>query len=115
MAPNGNSTPSNGSNGWIPTDKIKTFVYIVDKVGMLALVVIFLLGQTAGWIPSMAQSDHATLKEAVRIVGSRVNDNAEQITRTELAALRTQALALQICVELYKKEDQYKCLKPYEN
>ena len=110
-------TPNNGTspNSWLPTDKIKTFVYIVDKVGMLALVVMFLLAQTAGWVPSMAQNDHAALKEAVRIVGVRLEDNADQINRTELAALRTQALALQICVELYKKEDQYKCLKPYEN
>lgn len=109
--------PTNGTstNGWIPADKLKSFVYIVDKVGMLALVVIFLLGQTAGWVPSMAQQDHNALKEAVRIVGIRVNDNAEQITRAELASLRTQAMALQICVELYKKEDQHKCLKPYEN
>ena len=112
MTPNGTS-PS-ASTSWFPTDKIKTFVYVVDKVGMLALVVMFFLGQTAGWIPSMAQSDHATLKEAVRIVGVRLDDNSDLINRTELAALRTQSLALQICVEIYKKEDQYKCLKPYE-
>ena len=111
MTPNGTSP----SNGWFPTDKIKTFVYVVDKVGMLALVVMFLLGQTAGWVPSMAQSDHAALKEAVRIVGVRIEDNGDLMNRTELAALRTQAMALQICVEIYKKEDQHKCLKPYEN
>ena len=110
MTPTGTSP----SNGWFPTDKIKTFVYIVDKVGMLTLVVVFLLGQTAGWVPSMAQQDHTALKEAVRIVGVRMDDQMDLASRTELATLRTQSLALQICVELYKKEDQYKCLKPYE-
>lgn len=98
---------------WEPSNKLKAIVYVINNVGALTLVVGFLLGQSAGWVPSMAQMDHTLITKDMSFIKNEVKSATSKAERTELAALRTQNIALQICVELFKKENQYKCLKPY--
>lgn len=106
---------SNGNMlNYIPSEQLKNIVYVIDKIGWLSVVVLFLLGQNAGWVPSMAQSDHKNINSKIDFVVKRVDGNGERIVSTELTALRTQQIALQVCTQMYPKEDQYKCLKPYE-
>ena len=72
---------SSGSK-WEPSDSLRSLAYMVREIGLSTLVVLFLLGQQAGWIESPHNKIIETVSKnqvIIRSVDSSTKDAAQSL------------------------------------
>jgi len=81
----------NNSESWEPTSYIRNLAFVVREIGLSSVVVLFLLGQHAGWIPSPGLQDHLDLEQAVNANSGILIYNRGVLDRIEDATSDTAA------------------------
>lgn len=84
-------------------------MYAVREIGLTSLVILFLLGQKAGWVPDITGAAHEGIRTAVELTLRSSENNGLKLDRNELHMLRAQNLALETCLRNHKEEPR-KCL-----
>ena len=100
---------------WMPREPVRTGIYAIKEVGLTALVILFLLGQKAGWIPDLAADAHERHKVTLEATLSEARSNGVKLDRNELHMLRTQNLELERCIKTKSKEEDRKCLQIFSS
>ena len=82
------------ADNWEPTVYVRSVAFVVREIGLSTVVVLFLLGQQAGWIPSPGMEGHHAIEQAVQsnsavlIYNRGVLDDIEDSTSQTVDAIK---------------------------